>query len=265
MPPRPDGTVRLAIDGPIAIVTLDRPAKLNALTLPMLHEFENAVGRLEQAHEVRAVILAGAGERAFCVGADIDAWGHLAEDDPVAMWQTWDRAGHRVLDRLASLPMPVIAALCGQVLGGGLEVALAADLRIGADDVHLGLPEVRVGTQPGWGGSRRLAALVGPARAKQMAFTAEPVDAATAIAWGLLNEVVPVERLYSRTLALGRQVAAHAPIAVALAKASIDGAAGSGTVLALEGMAGALGALTADGREGPAAFREKRAPRWTGR
>lgn len=261
-----DRHVRLVIDeGPVAFITLDRPDKLNALSLAMLAALEAAVARLEDARGVRAVVVAGAGERAFCVGADIGEWSAAVEDDPIAMWRTWDRAGHRVLDRLAGLHVPVIAAVHGHVLGGGLELALAADLRVAAEDARLGLPEVRVAAQPGWGASRRLVALVGPSRAKQLALTGEPVDATTAAAWGLVNEVVPRGALESRAAELAGRIAGNAPVAVALAKAAIDGAAGVGETLALEGISGALGASTADGREGPAAFREKRPPRWAGR
>ncbi len=256
-----DDRILLAVDAPIATITLNRPDKLHAIDPPMLSRLEEIVREIDGALDIHVVILTATGDRAFCVGADINAWSALP---PLDMWRRWVRTGHRVLDELARLRQPTIAALNGLTLGGGLELALACDLRLAADHVELGSPEVKIGTLPGWAGTRRLAALVGPARAKQLVLTGMRVNAATAAQWGLVNEVVPRADLMARVTALAREIASAAPVAVQLAKQAIDGALGDDPA-ALEAMAGALAAGTDDGREGIAAFREKRPPHFVNR
>jgi enoyl-CoA hydratase/carnithine racemase len=259
MPPSalpPEGRVRLTPEGAIATLTLDRPAKLNALGPDMLVELERHLSTIDRDSEIRVVIFTGAGHRAFCVGADINAWSALA---PLDMWRVWIREGHRILDRLAGLRQPTIAAINGYAFGGGLELALAADIRIAAEPATFAMPEVAIGTLPGWAGTRRLPETIGAARAKQMIFSGARIDAPTAERWGLVNEVVPADALMSRARALADEIAANAPLSVQLAKAAVDA-----TGIALEGVAGALAAGSEDGREGVAAFREKRAPRFTG-
>ena len=250
-----DPRVRLEVDGSIATITLDRPEKLNALDPGMLRALEAHVDRLDTTTEARVLIVTGAGDRAFCVGADIGAWAAL---EPVDMWRSWVRTGYRVLDRLARLRIPTIAALNGFTLGGGLELALACDLRVAAEGVQLGTPEVRIGTVPGWGGTQRLPRLVGVARAKQLVFTGERVSAEQAERWGLVNEVVARDNLLPRCREIAESIAANAPVAVQLAKQAIDGGLGDDVGRTLEAMAGALSGSTADGREGVASFREKR-------
>ena len=250
------GRVSLAIEESVATLTLDRPAKLNALGPAMLAELERLLDQIDRDADIRVVIVTGGGERAFCVGADIHAWSAL---EPLDMWRVWVREGHRVLARLAALRQPTIAVINGYAFGGGLEVALAADLRIAADTALFALPEPRIGTLPGWAGTRRLPGVIGVARAKQMVFTGAQIDAATAESWGLVNEVVPLARLMERAKELAAEIAANAPVSVQLAKAAIDD-----EVSALEAFAGALAAGTEDGREGIAAFREKRPPRFSG-
>jgi len=239
----------------IATITLDRPEKLNALDPEMLRALEGHLDRLDTTTEARVLIVTGAGDRAFCVGADIAAWAAL---EPIDMWRAWVRTGYRVLDRLTHVRIPTIAALNGYTLGGGLEVALACDLRIAAEGVQLGAPEVKIGTVPGWGGTQRLPRLIGVARAKQMIFTGERISADQADRWGLVNEVVARDNLLPRCRELAWSIAANAPIAVQLAKSAIDGGLGDDVGRTLEAMAGALAGSTADGREGVASFREKR-------
>jgi enoyl-CoA hydratase/carnithine racemase len=251
----PGELVRLEIDGAIATITLNRPEKLNAMTPEMLDELEEIVRRLDRDLDVRVAIVTGSGERAFSVGADINAWAAL---EPVEMWRRWVRDGHRVFDALAGLRQPTIAALNGYAFGGGLELALATDIRIAAEGVELAAPEVKIGTVPGWGGTQRLPALIGAARAKQLIFTGGRIDATRAEAWGLVNEVVPRDALMPRARAMAEEIAANAPISVQIAKQVIDG--GGAT---LEALAGALAASTADGREGVASFRERRVPNFT--
>ncbi len=218
--------VYLEIQDHIATLTLDRPEKLNALTLKMLAELEAHLATLEKSTDVRAVILTGAGDRSFCVGADINAWANL---DAIAMWRNWIREGHRIFDRLAALNMPTIAALNGYTFGGGLELALAADLRIASDTVELALPEVSLGIIPGWAGTQRLPDLIGTARAKQMIFTGQRISATKAEAWGLINEVTPKDELMLSAIKLAESIAVNAPLAVQMAKQLIDGGHGIAT------------------------------------
>ena len=250
-----DDPVRLTLEAPLATITLNRPDKLNALTPGMLARLEEIAAQLEQERTVRVVLLNGEG-RAFCVGADIHAWAAL---EPLQMWRQWIRDGHRVFDRIARLPQPVIAAVHGFAFGGGLELALAADLRILAEETMLALPEVTLATAPGWGGTRRLPAAIGSGRAKRMIFTGERIDASTAERWGLVEEVVPADQLEAQARELAGAIARNAPAAVQLAKQIIDGGPA-----VLEGLAGALAATTQDAQEGLAAFRERRAPVFTG-
>jgi enoyl-CoA hydratase/carnithine racemase len=249
--------VLFSIEDRIATVTLNRPEKLNALDPAMLEVIAGHLRDLDTSTDARVLIIAAAGDRAFCVGADIGVWSEL---EPIAMWRDWVRTGSAVFDQLARLRIPTIAALNGYTFGGGLELALACDLRFAADSVQLSAPETKIGTVPGWGGTYRLAEMIGPARAKQMIFTGARIPAETAAAWGLVNEVVPDDQLLARVREIAVEIAANAPISVQLAKAAIDGAQGHRAGVTFEAVAGALAASTEDGREGLQAFREKRAP-----
>ena len=253
--------LRVAIDGAIATITLDRAGKLNALTMAMLEALEAACATIDRATTVHAVIVASASDKAFCAGADILEWSPLGG---IGMWRRWIRDGHRAFDRLARLRQPTIAAIGGIAYGGGLELALACDLRIAAAGAQFAFPEVTIGAVPGWAGSQRLPRIVGAGRAKQMILAGDPIDAATAAAWGLVNEVVPADRLVPRALELARRIAENAPTAVQASKQLVDAAAGDGLATALEALAAGLTASTADAREGIAAFRGKRKPDYTG-
>jgi len=250
----------LSIEGHIATITLERPEKLNALTPAMLEALEAALTSIEADEAIRVVLITGAGDRAFCAGADVDAWSALA---PIDMWRWWVRLGHRVFDRLEGLRQPTIAALNGIAYGGGLELALACDLRIAADTVKVAAPEVGIGTIPAWGMTTRLAAVAGPARAKQLILTGEPIDARRAEAWGILSEVVPALELQDAARRTAERIAAQAPVAVQVAKQLIDGlrprASGS-----LEALGSGLAAFTDDAGEGQASFRERRPARFEG-
>lgn len=254
----PDQTLLVSLDGPVATVTLNRPEKLNALTLPMLAALEEALLTIDADAEIRVVVIKGSGAKAFSAGADVVAWSSLA---PLDMWRTWTRTGHRVMERLESLRQPTIAALNGIAYGGGLELALACDLRLAADHVKLAAPEVGIATVPGWGMTTRLATVIGPARAKQMILTGLPIDAERAADWGLVSEVVPAADLDAATDDLAARIAAQAPVAVQVAKELIDA---TRPRTSLEALGGGLTAFTDDAREGQAAFRERRPPEYGG-
>src|SRR4029077_9694399 len=242
--------VKFAIQGAIARITLDRPEKLNALDPEMLAALEDAVTQAEQSRQVRVIVLAAAGEKAFCVGADILAWTALS---PLGMWSEWVRRGHRIFDRVERAKQPVICAIQGLAYGGGLELALACDLRLVSDTARLAMPEVKLGTVPGWGGTARLSKVIGSARAKQMIFSGEPIAAEVAERWGLANEIVPAASLGDRVAALAGKIADNAPVAVQTAKQLIA----DSTSATLESLAAAVNAFSEDAKEGLAAFREK--------
>jgi enoyl-CoA hydratase/carnithine racemase len=251
---RAPGHVALHIDGRIAHLVLTRADKLNALTVSTLHALDAACAEIEASPTVRAVIVRSDHPKAFCAGADIAEWGALA---PVDMWRQFNRLGHRVFDRLARLPQPTIAAIEGVALGGGLELALACDLRIAGADARLGLPETTIGAVPGWGGTLRLPALVGTAQAKRLVLTGTPVDAAEALRIGLVQECVPAGDSVAHAQQLAARIASNAPSAVRLAKQLIDGHGGG---VPAETIAAGFAAMLADGQEGVRAFREKRSP-----
>ncbi len=248
-------------DGPVTTLTLDRPAKLNAMDQKLLDALAAALDAIEASAAVRAVLLTATGGKAFSAGADIGAWGALA---PLDMWHRWIVPGNRLFDRLAHLRQPTVAAIDGIAYGGGLELALACDIRLASDQSRMALPETGIATVPGWGGARRLVAVIGWPRAKHMVLTGAPVDAATALAWGLVSEVHPAASLPERARALTRTLAARAPVATQAAKRLIDEAAGQGDGLTLESFASTMLAQTADGSEGTAAFKARRCPAWRG-
>ncbi|MDE0141841.1 MAG: enoyl-CoA hydratase/isomerase family protein [Caldilineaceae bacterium] len=255
--------VKLTYKGPVATVVLNRPDKLNALNAEMLAALESYADELDRNREVRVVLLTGTG-RAFCVGADIYEWSDLP---PLEMGRRWIRDGHRIFARYARLPQPVIAVLNGYTFGGGLELALAADLRLAAEEVQLSFPEVKLGIIPGWGGTQRLPQLVGPSRAKQMIFSGDRALAEQAEQWGLVNEVVPADQLAERALELADSIAANGPVAVQMTKQLIDSAipASGDNGVVLETLAGSLASYTADAEEGVSAFRQRRQPQFSGR
>jgi enoyl-CoA hydratase len=249
------GTVRLRIDEHVATLTLDRAAKRNALTPEMLRELDGHLIALGADPSVRVVIVRGAGDRAFCAGADIDRFAALS---PVDMWRSWTALGLAVFDRLAALPQPVIAVVHGNAFGGGLELALAADFRLLAESAQVGLPEAGLGTVPGWGGTERLVELVGRTRAKDMILARTIVDGPTALDWGLASRVAPATALDAAVDDLATALSAGAPVAVQVAKQLIDAAADGAPSRVLEPLAGALTATTTDLVEGVAAFRARR-------
>jgi len=257
-----ESLVTCHLDGHVALVTLERPAKLNALTPVMLDELERIARVLESDLDVRIVVLTGAGEKAFCAGADINEWAAL---QPLDMWRRWIRRGHQVFDQWARLRQPVIAAINGHAFGGGLELAITADIRIAAEHAQFALPEASIGTCPGWSGSQRLVSLVGPSHAKYLALSGMRVAAADARTSGLVHEVESAATLRERAMRLATEMAARAPVSLQLTKQLVNAASGEDTAVTLESMASGLAASTEDGAEGVRSFREKRPPNYLGR
>jgi enoyl-CoA hydratase/carnithine racemase len=180
------------------------------------------------------------------------------------MWRRWVKRGHQVFDLWAQLRMPVIAAINGHALGGGLELAAVADIRIAVDSANFGLPEASIATCPGWSGTQRLAALIGTSQVKYLALTGTRIDAAEARRIGILHEQVKGKDALARAHELASGICKLAPVSVQLTKQIIDAGRGEGLAGALESMAGALAATTADAREGVTSFREKRPPVYRG-
>jgi enoyl-CoA hydratase/carnithine racemase len=257
--------IRLKRDEPaehVIRLTLARPEKLNAFDQLMLDQLDEALSALERDKQTRAVILAAEGGKAFCAGADIVTWSKL---EPLDMWRDWITSGNRLFDRLARLRQPVIAAIDGIAYGGGLELALTADIRLATSKSRFALPETSIGTVPGWAGVRRLVKLIGLAHAKNMVLTADPIDADQALQAGLIASVVEADTLESESLKLARTIASRGPVATQLAKAMLDQAANEEPGHALQGFASAVTAYSEDGKEGTASFRDKRTPVFKGR
>ncbi len=252
--------VRAEIDGAVAMVTLERAEKLNVLTLDMLDELSRIAARLDAEPSLRCAIITGAGERAFCVGADVTAWSPLG---PLDMWRVWIKRGHQVFEQWARLRVPVIAAINGHALGGGLELAAAADIRVAASTATFGLPEASIGTIPGWSGTQRLTRLLGASRVKYLALTGRRIDADEAYRIGLLAEPASAEPM-DRARAIAADVCKLAPVSVQLAKQLIDAGTGEGLALALEAIASGLAATTEDAREGKASFAHRRPAQYKG-
>ena len=244
----------------VAVITLNRPKVLNALNTALLGELDSALDALAVEDSVRAVIITGAGEKAFAAGADIQELAGLSglEGQALAL------RGQKIFSKLEALGKPVIAAINGFALGGGCELALAASIRIAGETAKLGQPEVKLGLIPGYGGSQRLPRLVGKGAALKMILTGEMVSAAEALRIGLVDEVVPAAELMTRARELAATIASMAPIAVRQCLAAVREGYDLPLNEALAHEAALFGICcdTADKAEGTRAFLEKRKPVW---
>ena len=253
-------TLRCECAGAVATVTLDRPEVLHALNAEMFDELEAVFSELAADTGARVVLLTGAGDRAFAAGADIRG---LTETDTVSGKRVSER-GQQVMNQIARCGKPVIACVNGVALGGGCELAMACTLRIASDKAKLGLPEVKLGLIPGYGGTQRLLRLVGRGAALRMMLTGAVVGAEEALQLGLVQGVVPAAELMPHARAMAETIAAMAPLAVAaVLEATADPYLDEG----LRREADIFGRLcgTEDKREGLMAFLEKRAAVWGGR
>jgi enoyl-CoA hydratase len=251
-------------DGPVGIVTLNRPAVLNALNGKLLAELSLALLELDRHADVRAIVLTGAGEKAFAAGADIGELNALpnaiAGADQARMGQTLTRQMER-------MRKPVIVAINGFALGGGCEIAMGGDIRICSENAKFGQPEVNLGLIPGYGGSQRTTRLVGRGMAMYLCLTGELIDAHEALRIGLVQKVVPLADLMTEAKRIANVIATKAPLAIAACKRAINNGAHLSLDDALEVEALEFGALvnTEDIKEGTGAFLEKRKPEWKGR
>jgi enoyl-CoA hydratase len=255
--------IRYELRPPIAVVTIDRPKVLNALNRQSMTELEQIFLDIQKNAEVRAVLLTGAGEKAFVAGADI---GELASLSPLEGEQLAGR-GQRIFHLIENCGKPVIACINGFALGGGCELALACTLRIASSTARLGQPEVKIGIIPGYGGTQRLPRLIGKGAALKMILTGEAIGAAEALRLGLVDEVVEPDQLLPRAEQIAQTIAGVAPLAVRdsirAVNSGYDLPLASG--LELEASLFGLACSTSDKEEGARAFLEKRAPKWNGK
>ncbi len=251
-----------ARDG-VVLLTVNRPARLNALDQATLRELDAAFARIASDAEARAVIVTGAGERAFVSGADIQALAGL----DAAAGRALSERGQAVFQRIEWLGKPVVAAINGFALGGGCELALACHVRVAVEGATLGTPEVKLGLICGYGGTQRLPRLLGKGRALELLLTGDRIEAEEALRIGLVNRVVPRERLLPEAEALARRMIANGPLAVRATLEAVNGGLDRPLSEGQDGEAALFGELVAteDAREGTRAFLEKRPPRFVGR
>lgn len=248
--------ILVASEGQIQTITINRPSKLNALNKVTIEELSQALQNAEGDNNVRVIILTGSGEKAFVAGADISEFA----DFNVEQGKALSKKGHddlfNMIDRMGT---PVIAAVNGFALGGGLELAMSSHIRIFSDNARVGLPETSLGVIPGYGGTQRLAQIAGKGRAMQMVLTAEMIDANTALNYGITNKVVPLEDLMPAAQKMASKIIKNSPMAIATAIQCINANYKSG----VDGLSFEVGAFgdcfgTEDFKEGTTAFLEKR-------
>ncbi len=258
--------VSAEVDGAVAIVTIAN-APMNQLSAPLLEELEAELDRLDGDDAVRAIVLAGAGERAFVAGADIKEFPSLRAAAADAQESGSARGIQKLGHRMDAAGTPFIAAIHGFCLGGGLELAMCCDIRVCSDDAQLGQPEIKLGLIPGGGGTQRLPRLIGNGRAMLLNLTGDFIDAQTAYDWGLVEKVVPREELLETAVRIARTIATHSPVSVGilreLSRTTRDISLEEGMRREADGFRRCL--ESEDGAEGVAAFIEKRAPNFVGR
>ena len=247
--------IKYETDSAVGIITIDRPKALNALNSAVLTELEAAVDGID-LNAIRCVIITGSGEKSFVAGADIGEMSTLSAEEGVA----FGKKGNDIFRKIETLPIPVIAAVNGFALGGGCELSMCCDIRIASENAVFGQPEVGLGITPGFGGTQRLARIVGPGMAKQMIYTAKNIKAPEALRIGLVNAVYPSEELMDQAKKMAAQIAKNAPIAVRACKKAINDGLDQDMNTAIETEEKLFGSCfgTYDQKEGMAAFLEKR-------
>jgi enoyl-CoA hydratase/carnithine racemase len=258
--------VKVEHDGRVAIVTLDHPP-VNALSAQLLEELEEAYDELDRSDETRAIVIRGEGEKAFVAGADITEFPAMREAIEEAAVSGSVRGVQKLAVRMDAGRTPIVAAIHGYCLGGGLELAMACDIRIAAEDAQLGQPEIKLGLIPGGGGTQRLPRLVGHGRALYLNLTGDPISGSQAYDWGLVEKAVPREELLEAALELARTLSERSPFAMGvikeLAAETRDLPLSEGLRREAQGFIRCVG--SADGAEGVVAFLEKRKPEFTGK
>ncbi|MFN3844652.1 MAG: enoyl-CoA hydratase/isomerase family protein [Paracoccaceae bacterium] len=252
-------TVHLHVRDRVAELRLDNPARLNAFTVTMLDQMSAHLNAIERNPDIACVLLTAAPSRSFCSGADIEGWADLS---PAEFARHWVRDGHRIFDRLARLARPTIAVIEAHVLGGGLELAAACDVRVMGPKATIGLPETGIGIVPGWSGTQRLARLLPEPVLKEMALFGRRIAAERCVALGFAAEVADDPRALADDMAA--RVCTLSPRAVETAKAMIHAGLGEDAGAMIEALGSAAIAASADRTEGIAAFRAKRKPEFPG-
>ena len=258
-----DTHILFAVEHGVAYLTVNRPEQRNAMTWEMYQRLVEICERVDEDDALRVLVIRGNGERAFISGTDISQFPAFRGDPQAGI--AYEERIDRVVGRLEAVGKPTLASIRGYALGGGLGIALACDLRLASDDARFGVPVIRLGNCLSMHNYARLVALLGPARAKEMIFTARHVSAGEALAWGLVNEVVPPESLAARTRQLAEAIAAGPPLTLRASKEAVRRVVDR---LMPENPGHDLIGLcysSQDFQEGVAAFLDKRAPRWTGR
>ncbi len=255
--------ILVASENGIGQITINRPSKLNALNVATIQELHHAFEQLDENTEIRAIIITGEGEKAFVAGADISEFAHFSVEEGAQLAQ---QGQELLFDFVENLRTPVIAAVNGFALGGGLELAMSCHFRIASDNAKMGLPEVSLGVIPGYGGTQRLPQLVGKGRAMELIMTAGMIDAETAKSYGLVNHVVPQAELLEFTKGIATKISRNSPTAISQAIKAVnanfkDGLDGYKTEIKSFGKC--FG--TEDFKEGTTAFLEKRKPSFTGK
>lgn len=256
-------TLLVESDGPVLVVTINRPKALNALNQQVLTELLRLCEALKDSSLVRAVVLTGAGEKAFVAGADISAMASMQPAEALGFAEL----GHRVMDALEALPQPVIAAVNGFALGGGMELAMSCDILLASDNARFGQPEVNIGVMPGFGGSQRLPRHVPFGIAAEILLSGDNVTAADALRIGLVNRVLPLADLVADAKKLAHKMASRAPVAVAKTKQALHTSrqASLADGNAQERQLFSELFATADQKEGMRAFLDKRPPSYQGK
>jgi enoyl-CoA hydratase len=249
----------LEIKDSVGLIKMNRPDAMNALNSETLQELKEAVTQLKESDAVKVIVITSEG-KAFVAGADIGEMKDMSRDQA----KEFSRTGQKVFSKIAKIKKPVIAAINGFALGGGCELALACDIRIASEKAKLGQPEVNLGVIPGFAGTQRLSRLVGIAKAKELIFTGDMVDAQTALSIGLVNQVVPAEQLMDTCMELANKIASKGPVAVKLAKKvineGIEEKLDKGSEHESDEFAECF--TSGEAKEGMTAYLEKRKPNW---
>ncbi|MDE2445581.1 MAG: enoyl-CoA hydratase/isomerase family protein [Alphaproteobacteria bacterium] len=246
--------IQLSVNGAISVITLVRPEKLNALTFEMILALEHAAHLVDANTDVKVAIITGAGERAFCAGGDVNEWSKVQPED---FGLQWVRVGHRAFDALTRLRQPLIAALNGHALGGGVELAACADLRVGEEQIKVALPETGLGIIPGWSGTQRCVQRFGSQVVRRMALLGEALTADQALAAGVIDRITPQGESLAVAKEMAAQICARSAFATSATKIMINAADGEDGPRALEALGGIGAARSEELRKGLAAFKAK--------